>query len=152
MAALKGVYVLGASAIGSSHTGSTTETTLATIAVPANAMGANGVLRITAQWGYSGGAGGWTPRIKFNGTSFIEPSAFANTSFRSPANADRNRNATNWQLGTALVQGNWGASPTAVVTSSHAATGALNITITGQLANAADTITLHAYTVELVVP
>lgn len=80
MAALKGVYVLGASAIGSSHTGSTTETTLATIAVPANAMGANGVLRITAQWGYSGGAGGWTPRIKFNGTSFIEPSAFANTS------------------------------------------------------------------------
>lgn len=72
--------------------------------------------------------------------------------FRSPANADRNRNATNWQLGTALVQGNWGASPTAVVTSSHAATGALNITITGQLANAADTITLHAYTVELVVP
>ncbi len=148
--ALTSFYLLATSAVAVSHTGSTAETTLATISVPANALGANGALRITAQMGYSGGTSTWTPRIKFNGTSFIEPAAFANTLLSARLQTQiHNRNATNSQVGTALIQANFSGVAGAVVTSAHDTTGALNITITGQLTNGADTVRLDSYTVEL---
>lgn len=146
-------FILGASAVASSHTGSTAETTLATIPVAAGQMGANGILRITAQFGYTGGTSTWTPRIKFNGTAFIDPAAFANTSLSARMQTQiANRNATNSQVGTTATQVNFGATSAAIVTSAHDTTTSLNITITGQLTNGADTVTLHSYLVELIVP
>ena len=50
-------FVLDASGAQASHTGNTTETTLATIAVPGGAMGANGAIRISTLWSFSGSAG-----------------------------------------------------------------------------------------------
>lgn len=146
-------YILAASAVAVSNTGNTTETTLATISVPANSMGANGILRITTLFGYSGGAGTWTPRIKFNGTTFFESAAFATTILLARQIAQiANRNATNSQVGTSTGMSNQLVGTVAVATSAHDTTTSLNITITGQLANAGDTVTLHSYLVELIVP
>lgn len=145
-------YILAASAVAVSVSGVTTETTLATISVPANAMGANGILRITAQWGYSGGAANWNVRTKFNGTSYYEVQ-FGNTSLSGRTQTQiANRNATNSQVGNGNQQANWAGSAGAVITTSHDTTTALNITLTGQLVNGADTVTLHSYLVELIVP
>lgn len=153
MAALKGVYILGASAVVSSITGTTSETTLATIAVPANAMGANGVLRITVQWGYSGGTSSWTPRIKFNGTAYSDPSTFGNTSLSGRTQTQiANRNATNSQVGMGVQQINFAGVASAVTTSAHDTTASQNITLTCQLANSGDTCRMDAYAVELMVP
>lgn len=155
MAALKGVYILGASAVASAHTGSTTETTLATISVPANAMGPNGIVRITAQWSHTGTAGTWRPRVKFNGTTITDPVSWGATALSGRTQAQfANRNATNSQVNNSTGQANWSqdGSLTSTVTMTHDTTGALNITITGELASAADTITLESYLVELMVP
>ena len=148
--ALTSFYLLATSAVAVSHTGSTAETTLATISVPANALGANGVLRITAQMAYSGGTNTWTPRIRFNATAISEQAAFGTTILSARIQAQiANRNATNSQIANALLQGNWSGVASAVVATAHDTTGALNITITGQLTNGADTVRLDSYTVEL---
>lgn len=146
--------VLAASAVAVSHTGSTTETTLATISVPANAMRANGILRITLQWGKTGTAGTWQPRIKFNGTTYYDGGGTytgTNLSARQQIQI-ANRNATNSQVGTSNLQTNFSQNTDAVVTSAHDTTTALNLTITIQLGSAADTVRLEAYLVELLAP
>jgi hypothetical protein len=149
---VKGVYVIAASAVQSSHTGTTAETTLATIAVPANSLGANGILRITVQWGFVGVADTKRCRIKFNGTDFIDLTA-ANTSLSARHQTQiANRNATNSQVGTSIAQANWNTVTLSPITSAHDTTGSLNITITGQLANAADTVAVEGYLVELILP
>jgi hypothetical protein len=150
---IKGIYILGASAVAASHTGTTGEVTLATITVPANSMGANGILRITSQWTMSGAGGTRTPRMKFNGTSFNGITMALGTLSARIQSQIANRNATNSQVGNQIDQANWSANTTgAAITSAHDTTGALDVTITGQLANSGDTITLESYLVELIVP
>lgn len=149
---IKGRYVLGASAAtGMSITGTTTETTLATISVPANTMGANGQIVVTTQWSFAGAAGTRTPRIKFAGTVY-NGIAFTSAALSARTQAQwANRNATNSQVGTEPSQANFSQNNTAVSsTSAIDTTSSQNITITAQLGNAADTMTLESYIVELI--
>src|SRR5213079_2421852 len=53
---LKAAGVLAQSAVAASVTGTLTETVLATIAIPAGAMGVNGAIRVTALWSYTNSA------------------------------------------------------------------------------------------------
>lgn len=150
---VKGVFVLGASAVAVPLTGSTAETTLATVSIPANSMGTNGIVRVTAQYSYTNvAAGNWTPRIKFNGTAYYDNvNTSAGLSGRFQAQF-ANRNATNSQVGNAIGQVNWSSSTTNIVTSAHDTTTSLNLIFTGQLASASDTMKLESYLVELIVP
>lgn len=149
--------LLAQSGAAASHTGNTSETTLATITVPANAMGPNGALRVTTLWSVTNNANDKTPIIRFGGTGGTQylgsPLSMSGTAIFQAMTIIRNRNATNSQIGydQATVM-TFGSSTNANQTSSVDTTAAADIVIRGQLANAADTITLEAYTVELLVP
>jgi hypothetical protein len=137
------------SAVQVTHTGNTSEQTLATIPILANVLGAHGVLRITVQMGATGTAGTKQLRIKFGGTTFRDSGAMGASTLSSRTQCQiTNRSATS-QVGNASDQTNWGGSNSAVVTASIDTTSTQNITITGQLGNSADTIALESYLVEL---
>jgi hypothetical protein len=148
MANLGYFRVLAASAVAVSHTGNTTETTLATISVPANAMGANGAIRIKALFTLTNNANNKTFRIKFGGTSLLAATFTANSTlsiFRTIAN----RNATNSQVSEAGTSSGFGGIAAAIATAAIDTTAAQDIVITIQLANAGDSATLESYTIEI---
>lgn len=140
------VQVLGQSAVAVSHTGNTTETTLATITIPAGAMGANGQVEIQTIFTYTNNANTKTIRHRFGGTQYAG-SAATTTGYTPLHSRIANRGATNSQYGN----GNSGfvAATGAGVTSAVDTTAAVDITLTAQLGNAADTITLESYHVVL---
>lgn len=145
--------VLARSAVAASLTGSTSETALASITVPANAMGPNGVLRITSEWSYTNSANNKTLRARLGGLSgTVFDTIVPTTSAYQRRQAEiKNRNAANVQLGppSAFAAGGWGTSTAAVVTGAVDTTSAQTLALTGQLASAGETITLQGYVVEL---
>jgi hypothetical protein len=153
-ALVKAPIIIGASAIGWSHTGDTAEFGLRTVSIPA-LMGANGILRITTLWSMTSSANNKTPRIRLGGaagTQFLSPVITTSASY-SESRLIRNRGVTNSQVGTrtdsVATAGGTGNPPT---------TGAIDMSIaqdlvfSGQLANSGETITLESYLVELLVP
>ena len=144
--------VVAASGTAVSHTGDTLEFTLATITIPANAMGANGTLRVTAFMSGTGTAGNRTAKIKFGGTTYYDSGAIAGGSFLSARvmMTVSNSNATNAQVGS--PSGGLAISSTAKVTSAVDTTAAVTVLITGQLSNSGDSIALESYTVEVLRP
>lgn len=141
--------ILDQGAAGVSHTGDTVETTLATITIPAGAMGINGRIEVRCRWSFSGTAGTKTPRIKFGATTIVGTAAGATiTAYRHNAEV-ANRGAANSQY--TYIEG-MNSSAASLMTTGTAAidtTAAVNIAITGQLAAAADTIKLESYQVLL---
>jgi hypothetical protein len=151
-AALKVPYILAQSYVAVTTPADTTEDTLATISVPANAMGPNGMLRITTQWSCTSNANNKTARIYFGGTKFTEPAAFTTGNSSALLTQIRNRNATNSQIAHCLVGSGWGTVAGTVVSSAIDTTAAQNIVITGQKAVSGDTLKLEGYTIEILVP
>lgn len=144
--------VLGQSAAGSSHTGDTNEFVFATVTVPANKMGAKGVLRITTLWTVTNNANAKTPRIRLggvSGTAFYSASV-PNVQTVQLQTIIRNRDVTGSQVSHASSSGSFSTSTAAVVTGSIDTTAAQDIVISGQLGNSADTISLEAYLVEVI--
>lgn len=133
------------------HTGGTSETTLATIAVPANAMGLNGGVAISALFSNNNSGNNKTARIRFNnattGTIYGQVTQTTNQSQRFIDSRITNRNSASSQVGF-LGAGSF-VSSAAPVTSSENTGSATNIYITGQLANSADNIALEHYTAVL---
>jgi hypothetical protein len=143
------------SAVGVSHTGDTNETALRTIAI--TGMGANGSLRITTVWTTNDDASSKTGRVRLGG---IGGTVFFATNQASVAGYTAqhliaNRNATNSQLGRPLGSGTgvtgsgWAGGSTAVVTGAIDTSVSVDLVITAQLADAADTMTLEYVLVEL---
>jgi hypothetical protein len=147
--------VLAANAILASKTGNTTETALATIAIPAGYMGAQGRLRITTLWTVTSSANNKTIRTRFGGMSgTIYQSRVVTTVgvVRSVVEIE-NRGAANSQVGGPTDLDSYGTSTGAVVTSSvDTAAASTDLCITAQLANGTETMTLQAYAVELLMP
>jgi hypothetical protein len=148
-------YVLAASAVAVPLTGTTAETTLATISLPAGAMGPNGVVRITTMWTSTGNNGTKQPLIRFGGTSGTaynpqQHAASASTISQRSLQLIHNRNSASSQMGHAsgAGAGGWGQS-SAITTSSVNTDNATDIVIRGQLANSADRLTLQSYLVEV---
>lgn len=127
----------------------TTEDTLVTITVAANAMGANGRLRITTYWTETNNANVKTTRIKFGGTNHCAL-ASNGISQRGMLATITNRNATNSQWGVGLITGGLLYSDQGYVTSAVDTTSAVTLLITGQKAVSGDTLTLESYLVELI--
>jgi len=148
---LKSAGVLAQSAVPASVTGTLSETTLATIAIPAGAMGVNGALRISTLWSYTNSANNKTLKIVLGGVQ-VQGITVTTSSAMNHIAVTRNRGAANSQI----TQFNSGA-PFNVASQSNITTAvdtsqAQNLTITGTLANTGETITLEGYTVELLNP
>lgn len=145
--------VLAQSAVPASVTGTLSETVLATIPIPAGVMGPNGRIRITALWTMPNNANTKQPRIKIPGVANLYAVAFTTTAGLEVLIDLYNRNALNSQVGSPQSSSSGiGGSGLALVTSSADFSVAQSIQFTGQLGNVADTISLEAYTVEILNP
>jgi hypothetical protein len=151
-AALKVPYVLASSGVQVTHTGDTAEFVLATISIPANSMGANGRLRILTHWSYTNSANSKSLRVRWGGSSGTvcsSQSVTTTAAFGSECFV-QNRNATNSQVCGMTVSSGLGTGT--INTASQDTTGAIDLVITGQLTNSAESVNLEGYCVELIVP
>lgn len=147
--------ILGASAVAVSGAADTNENILATITIPAGAMGLNGILRVEALWTVTNSANNKTLRIRYSGasgTQYIGNVVTTVATARALVSI-ANRGVTNSQVAMAnSFNTMWGSTTNAVTTSAVDTTVATTIVITGQKASAAETITLEQYVVELILP
>jgi hypothetical protein len=147
-------------AAGMSHTGDTAEATLATVTIPANSMGPNGILRWWALWGINAAnTNSKTLRYRWPATGggltgtqilVINLNTTAMFSFND-VRAIWNKNATNSQsYNHAQNKETFGVGATGLVaTSAVDTTASTDLSFTGQCGVNTDTITLHAYLVEV---
>lgn len=144
--ALRAGMVLGQSAVAALHTGTTGEVTFATIPVPAGLLGANGQLVIETLWSVNNNANAKTPRIRLGGIAIRSPSLTTAVSFN-----DRCRIANRNSAASQIIQGNsatvFGATTAAAIPATIDTSAAIDITLTGQLTNAGDSITLESWLV-----
>jgi hypothetical protein len=150
----QGVYTLGEYGAPNTAPADTNEDTLATVNVPANAMGANGCLIIQTVWSYTNGANLKTMRVRFLSTTFNAPYfAVGATTFASTAASMEicNRNATNSQISRVLNATGPGNSTSLPFTGSvdTTDTSLLEVLITGTKASAGDVLTLESYSVRI---
>jgi len=150
---LKSSGVLAQSAVPASVTGTLSETTLATIAIPAGAMGVNGLVRVTADFSNTNSANSKIFTVRLGGQSFYSATVTTTAVFGCQARA-MNRGALNSQIGgvQTVGSGGFGSTSTASASLSVDTSQAQNLTITGTLTNTSETITLAAYTVEILNP
>jgi hypothetical protein len=143
-------FVLAQSAVAASHTGNTTETTLATVTIPAGTMGGNGSVAIETLWSYTNSANNKTLFVRFGGTGGTAYRQIVLTTTDTVLNMCQvfNRNSQSSQIGSpAAAGGGYGAVAAANVTSAVNTANATDISIRCQLANSGETITLEAYRV-----
>jgi hypothetical protein len=151
---IRPVEVLAASAVASSITGTTAETALSTIVVPAGAMGINGILRITTQWTVPNSANNKTLRVRFGGlvgTQIQSIVLTTATNIRMQCQI-QNRGAANSQTAAAnsLGGGGWGSNAGTVIVATANTAAAVDLVLSAQLALASETVTLESYLVELI--
>jgi hypothetical protein len=144
-------YVLAQSAVSVANTAVTTEEILATITVPANEMGPNGVIEIWAAWSNNNNGNSKTFRIRvggIGGTAIFNTSNTTNITLMRPTHWMNVNSASSQRTSSALGQGGGtGASGGALITTAVATTAAVDIVITGQKAVAGDTLSLDFYQV-----
>lgn len=149
--AASGVAVTRSSVNGA---GDATESTLVTVTVPANAIGANGMVRVTALFSMTSSANTKTMRVRWNGLSgsvAVSSGLTTNATWRTQAEI-HNRNATNSQImGPNNTNAAFNASSTAATTASVDTTAAVDIVFTAVWAGATsgESITLESYVVEV---
>ena len=127
----------------SAFTGSTTETTLVNVTVPAGSLGNNGQIVVTSNWACNNSAGAKAGVVYLGGTAVGTASSYTTSTGGSSMNSIRNRGVLNVQ--TSQLVGGAAASAsvyTAIDTSIDKA-----ITITGDTATATDHIVLEGFTV-----
>lgn len=151
--AYEAVRVLAQSAVAASVGATTDETVLATITIPAGAMGLNGCLRIETLWTVTNSGNNKVLRWRLGGiggTAFLEATLTASVTYHD-LRSIRNRGAANSQVGWAATAtaGGHAASTSAASTGTIDTSAATTVVITGQKANSGETLTLEAYTVEL---
>ncbi len=148
------VRVLGTSVAAVSGSADTNENTLATVVLPAGAMGLNGLVRVQTLWTLTNSANNKTLRVKFGGSSFLDVTLTTVASF-ADQRVIQNRNSVSSQIGKPtgnMAAGGWGTASSAVTTASIDTSAAVTILITGQKASAGETLTLESYLIELITP
>lgn len=144
------VRVLAQSGAPSSVTGTTTTTALATIPVPGNALGTAGALRVTAYGSVTNNSNAKSFSVSLGGVTFVTGATSSSAGFNFQTVL---RNQNNSKAQTVFPSLNsYGATSTAAPSYSIDTTQQQNLVISGTLANAADTLTLQGYTVEILNP
>jgi hypothetical protein len=144
--AKQGAGAFAQSAVAVPLTGTTNETTLATITIPAGALGANGQLILEALWTHTNSANSKTVRAKLGGSTL---STSVSTTSAAVVGRTRiaNRNSASSQVAQAgFTDGTTGTAPNTAAVDTSAET---TLTITGQLASSGETLTLESYAVFL---
>jgi hypothetical protein len=144
--------LLAASAVAVSVTGTTSETVLATVTIPAGAMGLNGGVRIVTRWSMAASANNKTSRHRLGGIAgSVIASVPSTTSTALLESSSRNRGSPSSQYH--MAHGNRGTDLVMAVlsatTSAIDMTQAQDLVITGQLALGTETLTLDNYEVWL---
>lgn len=137
-----------ASGVAVPLTGSTSETTLATITIPGGAMGLNGVVELVTYWTHTNNANAKTLHVRFGGTGgtlFLNAAVASQASTRS-LTLFSNRNSASSQVGFAAANtiglGNAGG---AAVTATVDTSADQQLLVRATLANGADTVQLESY-------
>lgn len=149
------VRVVGRQNVDQQVTGTTTETVLATITIPANLMGPNGWVRVVLVPNFSGVGGIKTVKLKHGGNTLVTGNVAATDTGQGLWEIlIWNKNATNSQYATgfAMYELTGGTSfkvPLDILANIVDTTLAQDIVITGTLVNAGDTIALLGIFVEV---
>lgn len=141
--------ILAQSGAALSKTGDLVKTTLASIVVPANAMGHNGSIRLTTVWSMTNNANVKNVITQWGGTDIATLACASMATYREQRQIT-NRNALNSQVSFVSAFGGWSNSAVAINTQAKDTSQNQTLGIAVQLANAADTITLESYLVELI--
>lgn len=149
----RGFITLAHSGSAIANTGNTTENILATVALPAGMMGANGMLRILTTWSYPNSGNNKTMRVRLGGIGGSELVSLVRTTGEITMNhwmVVSNRNSQSSQvMHNNQVTAQFGVSGLAVTTTAVNTAVAQDIVITAQCASAAETITLERYHIEV---
>lgn len=146
------IAVLGASGVAASQTGDTNETIVGTVNIPAGVMGLNGILRISSDWQVPNNANTKTARIRLGGIAGTIIFSQASTTVVAIGDYGRlvfNRGAANSQFVRGAAS-HGGGTTSANITASVDTSVDQTLVFTAQCGNAADTITLQAYLIELI--
>lgn len=143
--------VVGASAVAVSVTGTTAKTALATVNIPAGAMGANGRLRVTCHYSFNASTNTKTVSFEYGGTAFFARSEAGATvasqrDQREVCNRNSNSSQVSWRASTF---GGFGAGTVASTTGAVNSAAAQDVIFYGQLTSAGETVTLENYIVEV---
>ena len=144
-----GAAVAKMSAVPASLTGSTAETTLASIAIPA--LGPNDAVRATLNWTFTSSVNLKSMFVKINGATFAQNST--STSGHTASRMEvmvMNRNNTASQLGSIFGFGYTAGAAVTFLNPAVETSGDNTITIRAQLASSGETITLEGYAIEVV--
>jgi hypothetical protein len=147
------ITILAKSAVAVAAPADTNEDTLATITIPANALGANGQVRLTFAYTNTNNGNNKTARVRFSGgAGTVHFSAVTTTQAQNSAVLTLgNRNATNAQVSTYLYGNNGPATQAAAGTTSAVdTTVSTTLLITCQKATAGDSCQLEQYLAELI--
>jgi hypothetical protein len=146
--------ILASSAVASSLTGTTAETVMVTVPIPARAMGLNSILRVSAVLSFPSSANLKTIRVRLGG---LVGQQLSTAPYTTPTlvifeSSTASRGSSNSQYSIC-----WGSRSTDTVLSlinsastTVDTTVAQDLVITGALASAAEALTLQRYHVELV--
>lgn len=150
---LRGItpLVLGASGTAAALTGTTDETVLKSVAVPA--MGPNDILRVMSLWTWTNNANTKTARVRLGGLSGTAHTALVatTTALAQVFTIIYNNNATNAQKGLPTASaGVTAGSSGALVTGAVQTNAGTTLDFTGQLGVGTDTITFQGCIVELI--
>jgi len=129
----------------SSFTGSTTETTLINVSLPAGSLGNNGQVVVTSNWACNNSAGAKTGTVYLGGTAVGTASSYTTSTGGSSMNSIRNRGALNAQISQIIG----GVSTSSSVYTAIDTSVSKAITITGDTATATDHIILEGFTIKM---
>lgn len=149
-APLNGNIVLAQTNTRIDLTGVTGLVEMASVGVKGGLMSANGMLEITCLWGYTNSANSKTLGIRFSGsggTAYFGRSE-TTSAVHHMQTLIRNANSVSSQTGVgAALSGGYGSTSGTLTTSSVSTSSDTTVSITGNLASAAETITLYGYKV-----
>jgi len=130
-------------------TGTTSETTLLTVNIPASLIGASGKVKMYPLYSMTNNANAKSLRVKLGG-SMAFYTAVSNSSHSSALVIIRNIGSESVQKSSTSVVSGLGNIGVALTTLAIDTSVATTITVTGQLANSADTMTLEGFFMEIV--
>lgn len=145
---------LAKSAVAVPLTGTTAETALASIPIPAGAMGPSGILRVTTLWSYPSSANVKSLRYRLGANdltgaqlmSVTGTTTFGTMLQRTIFNRASQASQITQALANAASFGTFAAAPVATTVDTSIEQ---SLVISGQLASAGETLTLEGYVVEV---
>lgn len=146
----KGPQLLARGTVAASVTGTTNETTLATITVPGGMMGLNGGIEIDATWSNNSSGNIKTHRMRWTGVAGTQLYAVATSTniAHHEMRRLRNRNSASSQISSySSVAPGFGSGTTAPTTTAVDTTADQTIVLSSQLANAGDNSAVERYEV-----